>query len=149
MTHFKQQQWEQFIHGQVDSVTERKMEIHLQNCEACLSAYEEEALLLSPSAEFTVEHEVMKIILSNSSETNPVVKKTSSRFWHKTATHFVISAAAAIMLASTGVFTAFIDHTPNGQGKVLNESPSLTSSLLEQTDRFFSQMDPSPKEELE
>ncbi|MGD7045038.1 hypothetical protein [Jeotgalibacillus proteolyticus] len=147
MTHFKKDQWEQFIQGEIDSVTERRMESHLQHCEYCLSAYEDEAISFSPPREFSVEDEVMKLILSN--ETHPTVKKSPIRFWHKTVTHFVISAAAAIMLAGSGVFTAFIDETPDRQGEGLNESHSFTTSLLEQTDRFFSQMDPSPKEELE
>ncbi|MDG5471839.1 zf-HC2 domain-containing protein [Jeotgalibacillus sp. ET6] len=147
MTHFKKEQWEQFIHGEIDSVTERRMESHLQSCENCLSAYEVEALSFSPPGDFSVEDEVMKRILSN--ETHPTVRKSPIRFWHKTVTHFAISAAAAIMLAGSGVFTAFIDETPDRQGEALNESHSFTASLLEQTDRFFSQMDPSPKEELE
>ncbi|PPA70680.1 anti-sigma factor family protein [Jeotgalibacillus proteolyticus] len=148
MTHFTREQWLQFVQGKIDSSHERKMEDHLLSCDQCLATYEETTEPLSPSFDFSVEKPVMAALFGETPAVDHQVKKSPNRIRQRTITHFIISAAAAIMLAGTGVFTTLMEENSIVQGENLKEAPSLTSSLMEQTERFFSQMDPS-KEDVE
>lgn len=149
MTHYTKQQWEEFVQGKLDSLTERKMENHITTCLHCINSYEEVTERFGPSFDFTVEEQVMTAILSDPLYDHSPVKKSAGSAQRKTITHFFISAAAALMLASTGVFSSFMDETSLQEEEEFKEAPSITSSLLEQTERLFIQMDPTPKEELE
>ncbi|TDL31445.1 hypothetical protein E2R51_13855 [Jeotgalibacillus sp. S-D1] len=149
MTHYTKQQWKDYVQGELDSLTERKMEDHITTCMHCLSSYEETTERFSPSMDFSVEKQVMTAILSEQLSGHKPVKKSAGSAQRKTVTHFFISAAAALMLASTGVFSSFMDETSLQEEEEFKEAPSITSSLLEQTERLFIQMDPSPKEESE
>ena len=149
MTHFTKEQWERFGQGGLALPIERKMEDHLTVCNQCLFTFEEVSLQHDPPPEFNVEDLVMAAISADQTETVRPMTKPSSHLRKKTIDHFLITAAAAIMLASTGVFSSLVDERPSVPSKELIDTPSITSSLMEQTERLFNQMDPSPKEELE
>ncbi|KIL52015.1 hypothetical protein [Jeotgalibacillus soli] len=149
MIHYSYQHWDLYVKGHVTPSFSEEMEDHLLICDQCLMVYEAAAEQFTPLRVIDVEEQVMTAIAVNMQKAPVIRSTTNAHVKRKTVAHFFISAAAAVMLASTGVFTSIIDKSASVHDDSLKEAPSITTSLMEQTERLLSQMDPAEREESE
>jgi hypothetical protein len=155
MKHFRYDEWLSYVKDEVSVKNREELEIHLYTCDQCLEHYlqavsEHESSLpvLSNETSFTdlVMAEVSK--QKEFTEIPTALKqpvKTKKPFYQQAAFHYLIAAAATLLLTFSGVFQSLATYAsaieaPHSKEKKL----SVTEGVIDKT---FAWMDSLEKKE--
>ncbi|MDQ0891890.1 hypothetical protein QFZ81_006978 [Paenibacillus sp. V4I9] len=131
MNHYNEHVWKQYVEERLSPDTLSEMELHLYQCDECLSMYmtcleQMEAIL--PIMERDTQGYVDAIIARTTG--------TKRSWYHSTMLHYGIAAAATLILVATGFFHG-ISQELDSVGSFKPSNSINTSSSL-QTDKPIS-----------
>ena len=132
MKHYSFEEWQKYVRDEVSNNQRDEIESHLYACDECLTHYlqaveanESSLPILENDSHFT------DLVMADIAKTKP---KKEAPFYQKAAFHYLLAAAATLLLTFTGVFhsitifTGGLDH-PQTQAK----KPSLTEGVINKT----------------
>ncbi|MEH7013938.1 hypothetical protein V7087_24530 [Neobacillus niacini] len=156
MKHYSYDEWLSYVKDEVSDKTREELESHLYTCDQCLenylqaiSVHESSLPVLSNESSFTdlVMAEVSKQKEVNE---NPVLKKQPVKakkpFYQQAAFHYLIAAAATLLLTFSGVFHSLATYASAVEApKHMKEKKhSVTEGVIDKT---FAWMDSLEKKE--
>ena len=156
MKHFSYDEWVSYVINEVSDKTREELESHLYTCDQCLEHY-----LLAVS-----EHESSLPVLSNESRFTDLVMaevskqkeviekpaplkqsvKSKKPFYQQAAFHYLIAAAATLLLTFSGVFQSLATYASAVEAPQHSKEkkPSVTEGVIDKT---FAWMDSLEKKE--
>lgn len=162
MKHYTYDEWLQYVRNEITGKTREEFENHLYTCDKCLEVYlhavtanESSLPILSNETSFTdaVMAEVSKkqdMVF----DTKPMVPDTKldeqksnkkKPFYKQAAFHYLLAAAATILLTFTGAFQSLATYANSLETKQTQEKrPSMTEGMMNKT---FAWMDSLEKKE--
>ncbi|WP_045520351.1 anti-sigma factor family protein [Neobacillus niacini] len=156
MKHYSYDEWLSYVKDEVSDKTREELESHLYTCDQCLenylqaiSVHESSLPVLSNESSFTdlVMEEISKQKVVNE---NPVPKKQPVKakkpFYQQAAFHYLIAAAATLLLTFSGVFQSLATYASAVEApKDMKEKKlSVTEGVIDKT---FAWMDSLEKKE--
>lgn len=156
MKHYSYDEWLSYVKDEVSDKTREELESHLYTCDQCLenylqaiSVHESSLPVLSNESSFTdlVMEEVSKQKVVNE---NPVPKKQPVKakkpFYQQAVFHYLIAAAATLLLTFSGVFQSLATYASAVEApKDMKEKKlSVTEGVIDKT---FAWMDSLEKKE--
>jgi anti-sigma factor RsiW len=156
MKHYSYGEWLGYVKDEVSVKTREELESHLYTCEECLEHYlqavsEHETSLpvLSNEDSFTdlIMAEVSKqkeIIEKPTAHKQPV--KTKKPFYQQASFHYLIAAAATLLLSFSGVFQSLATYASAVEAPQHSKEkkPTVTEGVIDKT---FAWMDSLEKKE--
>ena len=153
MKHYSYDDWLQYVKNEIDEQDREKYESHLYSCDQCLdnylqavSANESSLPVLSNESNFA------DLVMAEVSKQKEVVSKKPDKtnkkpFYKKVAFHYLIAAAATILLTLTGAFQSLATYANSLESpqKVQVKKPSVTEGVIDKT---FAWMDSLEKKEV-
>ena len=155
MKHYTYDEWLQYVRNEITGKTREEFENHLYTCDQCLEVYlqavtanESSLPILSNETSFTdaVMAEVSKK-QGMVSDTKFAEKKSNKKkpFYKQAAFHYLLAAAATILLTFTGAFQSLATYANSLETKQVQEKrPSMTEGMMNKT---FAWMDSLEKKE--
>lgn len=155
MKHYTYDEWLQYVRNEITGKTREEFENHLYTCDQCLEVYlqavtanESSLPILSNETSFTdaVMAEVSK---KQGMVTDTKLDKQKSNkkkpFYKQAAFHYLLAAAATILLTFTGAFQSLATYANSLETKQVQEKrPSMTEGMMNKT---FAWMDSLEKKE--
>ena len=156
MKHFSNDEWLRYVKDEISDKTREELESHLYSCDQCLehyllalSEYESSLPVLTNESSFT---DLVMAEVSKQKEVNEkpaVVKqpeKSKKPFYQQAAFHYLIAAAATLLLTFSGVFQSLATYASAFEApKLSNEKKlSVTEGVIDKT---FAWMDSLEKKE--
>ncbi|MGG3561933.1 hypothetical protein ABES03_10035 [Neobacillus rhizosphaerae] len=155
MKHYTYDEWLQYVRNEITGKTCEEFENHLYTCDQCLEVYlqavtanESSLPILSNETSFTdaVMAEVSK---KQGMVTDTKLDKQKSNkkkpFYKQAAFHYLLAAAATILLTFTGAFQSLATYANSLETKQVQEKrPSMTEGMMNKT---FAWMDSLEKKE--
>ncbi|MDR6120506.1 anti-sigma factor RsiW [Bacillus sp. SLBN-46] len=155
MKHYTYDEWLQYVRNEITDKNREELENHLYTCDQCLEVYlqavtanESSLPILSNETSFTdaVMAEVSKkqgVVPDTKLEEQKSNKKTP--FYKQAAFHYLLAAAATILLTFTGAFQSLATYANSLETKQVQEKrPSMTEGVMNKT---FAWMDSLEKKE--
>jgi hypothetical protein len=155
MKHYTYDEWLQYVKNEITGKTREEIENHLYTCDQCLEVYlqavtanESSLPILSNETSFTdaVMAEVSKkqnVVPGTKFAKQNSIKK--SPFYKQAAFHYLLAAAATILLTFTGAFQSLATYANSLETKQVQEKrPSMTEGMMNKT---FAWMDSIEKKE--
>lgn len=156
MKHYSYDEWLSYVKDEVSGKTREELESHLYTCDRCLDHYlqaisEHESSLpvLSNENSFTdlIMAEVSKqkeFIEKPAGVKQPV--KTKKPFYQQAAFHYLIAAAATLLLTFSGVFQSLATYASAVEAPqdIKEKKPTVTDGVIDKT---FAWMDSLEKKE--
>jgi hypothetical protein len=155
MKHYTYDEWLQYVRNEITGKTREEFENHLYTCDQCLEVYlqavtanESSLPILSNETSFidAVMAEVSKgkgMVPDTKLEEQKSNKKTP--FYKQAAFHYLLAAAATILLTFTGAFQSLATYANSLETKQVQEKrPSMTEGVMNKT---FAWMDSLEKKE--
>ncbi|WP_413304211.1 hypothetical protein AA0X95_00485 [Bacillus sp. 1P10SD] len=155
MKHYTYDQWLQYVRNEITGKTREEFENHLYTCDQCLEVYlqavtanESSLPILSNETSFTdaVMAEVSKkqdVVPDTKNAEQKSIKKKP--FYKQAAFHYLLAAAATILLTFTGAFQSLATYANSIETKQIQEKrPSMTEGMMNKT---FAWMDSLEKKE--
>jgi hypothetical protein len=169
MKHYTYDEWLQYVKNDINEKTKEELEEHLYSCDQCLNQYllameanESSLPILSNMSSFTdlVMAEVSKqktVVPDTVRNLNnmPIVPsvpdtKTKSKkrpFYQQAVFHYLLAAAATILLTFSGVFQSLAAYANSIESPQIQEKrPSVTEGVINKT---FAWMDSLEKKEAD
>lgn len=153
MRHYSYDEWLKYVKDEIHEKIREEYESHLYTCDQCLEHYlqaisEYEASLPVLTNESTFTDLVMAEVSKQKQvfEKTAAIKTTSKPFYQQAAFHYLIAAAATLLLTFSGVFQSLatyssaVEATPHSKEKKL----SVTDGVIDKT---FAWMDSLEKKE--
>jgi len=162
MKHYSFEEWLQYVNDEVNENTKEELENHLYSCDQCLDQYliaveasESSLPILSDSSDFTdlVMAEVSKqkpavpdtIGNLNTMSMVPSVPDTKKPFYQQAVFHYLLAAAATLLLTFSGVFQSLAAYANSiDKPQIQEKKPSVTEGVINKT---FAWMDSLEKKE--
>lgn len=152
MKHFTYDEWLKYVKDEINEKSREEFESHLYACDQCLEHYlqavaEHESSLpvLSNESSFTdlVMAEVSK---QSKSEEKPRMTITKKPFYQQAVFHYMLAAAATLLLMFSGVFQSLATYAGSVETLSMNKpKPSVTEGVIDKT---FAWMDSLEKKEV-
>ncbi|SDN21116.1 anti-sigma factor [Bacillus sp. OK048] len=151
MKHFSYDEWLNYVKDEVNDKAREELESHLYVCDQCLehylqalSVHESSLPLLSNDSSFT------DLVMAEVSKQKEVVKKPSIKskkpFYQQVAFHYLIAAAATLLLTFSGVFQSLATYASAVEAP--QHSKEKRASVTEEViDKTFAWMDSLEKKE--
>lgn len=146
MSHIDRATWTAYVRQTLSEPEQVSCEDHLYACDSCLQLYlevvdihENELPIIQNEEMFTT------MVMSQVSKKQP----PSTRFDQKLFVHYVLAAAATILLMLSGVFQSITSYVDTVQSPVTTgaREPSLTDHLMERTFSWVDSVEMKLKEE--
>ncbi|MGG3467667.1 hypothetical protein ABES02_09320 [Neobacillus pocheonensis] len=147
MKHYSYDEWMQYVKNEINEKDRETYESHLYACDQCLddyllavSANESSLPILSNDGSFT------DLVMAGVSKQKPPIKNKKP-FYQQAAFHYLLAAAATILLTLTGAFQSlatYADSLENPQ-KIQAKKPSVTEGVIDKT---FAWMDSLENKEV-
>lgn len=151
MKHYRYDEWLQYVKGELNDKTREELESHLYGCDQCLESY----------LEALAEHESSLPVLSNESSFTDLVMagvtqqresgekpegaKPKKPFYQQAVFHYLLAAAATLLLMFSGVFQSLATYASSVEAPSIKvEKPSMTEGVINKT---FAWMDSLDKKE--
>ncbi|MFP7299627.1 anti-sigma factor family protein [Neobacillus niacini] len=156
MKHYTYDEWLSYVKNEVSFKTREELESHLYTCDQCLEHY----------LQAVTEHESSLPVLSNENsftdlvmagvskqkefiEKPSVIKqpvKVKKAFYQQAAFHYIIAAAATLLLTFSGVFQSLATYASAVEATqhLKEKKPSVTEGVIDKT---FAWMDSLEKKE--
>jgi hypothetical protein len=165
MKHYTYDEWLQYVKDEINEKTKEELEDHLYTCDQCLNNYlmameanESSLPILSDVSSFTelVMAEVSKqktavpdtdknlntMLIAPSVPDTEIKKK---RLYQQAVFHYLLAAAATILLTFSGVFQSLAAYANSiERAQVQEKRPSMTEGVINKT---FAWMDSLEKKE--
>lgn len=153
MKHYTYDMWLQYINDEINEKTKQELEDHLYACDQCLNHYlmameanESSLPILSNMSSFTDS------VMNEVSRQKTVVPDTKTKikkkpFYQQAAFHYLLAAAATILLTFTGTFqslSTYANSLESPQPQVQKKKHSVTEGVINKT---FAWMDSLEKKE--
>ncbi|MEH7253313.1 hypothetical protein V7111_14390 [Neobacillus niacini] len=151
MKHFSYDEWLNYVKDEVNDKAREELESHLYVCDQCLehylqalSVHESSLPLLSNDSSFT------DLVMAEVSKQKEVVKKPSIKskkpFYQQVAFHYLIAAAATLLLTFSGVFQSLATYASAVEAPQYSKEKraSVTEEVIDKT---FAWMDSLEKKE--
>lgn len=161
MKHYSYDEWSQYIKDEINEKTCGEIENHLYTCDQCLgdylqavSANESSLPILPNESSFTdlVMAEVSKQKEAVFKDSVPGTKRDERKsnrknpFYQQAAFHYLLAAAATILLMFTGAFQSLATYANSVESPQIKEKkPSVTEGVINKT---FAWMDSLEKKEV-
>lgn len=169
MKHYTYDEWLQYVKNEINEKTKEELEEHLYSCDQCLNQYllameanESSLPILSNMSSFTdlVMAEVSKqktvvpdtvrnlnTMLMVPSVPDTKAKSKKRPFYQQAAFHYLLAAAATILLTFSGVFQSLAAYANSIESPQIHEKkPSVTEGVINKT---FAWMDSLEKKEAD
>lgn len=151
MKHYRYDEWMQYVKNELDEQKREKLENHLYTCDQCLDDYlqamsehESSLPILSNESSFT------DLVMAEVSKQKRVVTKkpaAKKAIYQKAIFHYLLAAAATILLMATGAFQSLAAYANVLQKPPIQErKPTVTDSVINKT---FAWMDSLDKKEAD
>lgn len=177
MKHYTYDEWLQYVNDEINENSRQELEDHLYSCDQCLNHYlmameanESSLPILSDMSEFTdlvmAEVSKQKIVVpdtvrnlntmlmvpsvpdtKNDTKTDAKIKMKKKPFYQQAAFHYLLAAAATILLTFTGAFQSLATYAnalESPQPQVQKKKHSVTEGVINKT---FAWMDSLEKKE--
>jgi anti-sigma factor RsiW len=165
MKHYTYDEWLQYVKDEINEKTKEELEDHLYTCDQCLNDYlmameanESSLPILSDVSSFTelVMAEVSKqktavpdtdrnLITMLIAPSVPDTKVKKKRLYQQAVFHYLLAAAATILLTFSGVFQSLAAYANSiEKAQVQEKRPSMTEGVINKT---FAWMDSLEKKE--
>ncbi|PGY07003.1 anti-sigma factor [Bacillus sp. AFS031507] len=161
MKHYTYDEWLQYVNDEINENSRQELEGHLYSCDQCLNHYlmameanESSLPILSDMSEFTdlvmAEVSKQKIVVpdtKNDIKNDAKTKMEKKPFYHQAAFHYLLAAAATILLTFTGAFQSLATYAnalESPQPQVQKKKHSVTEGVINKT---FAWMDSLEKKE--
>jgi hypothetical protein len=161
MKHYTYDEWLQYVNDEINENSRQELEDHLYSCDQCLNQYlmameanESSLPILSDMSEFTdsvmAEVSKQKIVVpdtKNDTKNDAKTKMTPKPFYQQAAFHYLLAAAATILLTFTGAFQSLATYAnalESPQPQVQKKKHSVTEGVINKT---FAWMDSLEKKE--
>jgi hypothetical protein len=150
MKHYSYKEWQQYVMNEMSDSYREKLEDHLYSCDQCLELYSqavtanETSLPTLPDEAHFTDH-VMKMVPVTNSNVSKV--ETASKVPDTRLFHYLLAAAATLLLMFTGVFQSLASYTSAFEKPMIQEKktkPSVTEGVINKT---FAWMDSLEKKE--
>ncbi|MEH7245386.1 hypothetical protein V7114_01215 [Neobacillus niacini] len=151
MKHFSYDEWLSYVKDEINGQAREELESHLYSCDQCLehylqalSVHESSLPILSNESNFT------NLVMAEVSKQKEVVIKplieSKKRFYQQAAFHYLIAAAATLLLTFSGVFQSLATYASAVEAP--QHSNEKRSSVTEEViDKTFAWMDSLEKKE--
>jgi hypothetical protein len=161
MKHYTYDEWLQYVNDEINENSRQELEDHLYSCDQCLNHYlmvmeanESSLPILSDMSEFTdlvmAEVSKQKIVVPDTKNDIKIDAKTKMKkkpFYQQAAFHYLLAAAATILLTFTGAFQSLATYAnalESPQPQVQKKKHSVTEGVINKT---FAWMDSLEKKE--
>jgi anti-sigma factor RsiW len=156
MKHFSYDEWLNYVKEETNEKTREEFESHLYTCDQCLELYlqavavhESSLPILSNESSFT---DLVMADISKQKETNkkPAVQKqivkAKKPFYQQAAFHYLLAAAATLLLTFSGVFQSLATYASAVEAPHHSKEKklSVTEGVIDKT---FAWMDSLEKKE--
>jgi anti-sigma factor RsiW len=156
MKHFSYDEWLNYVKDEINEKTREEFESHLYTCDQCLELYleavavhESSLPILSNESSFT------DLVMADISKQKAAGKKTSAPkqtvkakkpFYQQAAFHYLLAAAATLLLTFSGVFQSLATYASAVEApqNMKEKKPSVTEGVIDKT---FAWMDSLEKKE--
>ncbi|WHY67471.1 hypothetical protein [Neobacillus sp. SuZ13] len=146
MKHYSFEEWLQYVNDEVNENTKEELENHLYSCDQCLDQYliaveasESSLPILSDSSDFT------DLVMAEVSKQKPAVPDTKKPFYQQAVFHYLLAAAATLLLTFSGVFQSLAAYANSiDKPQIQEKKPSVTEGVINKT---FAWMDSLEKKE--
>ncbi|WP_462412788.1 anti-sigma factor [Neobacillus sp. Marseille-QA0830] len=162
MRHYSTDEWTQFVKNEITESARIELEDHLYSCDQCLELYlqaiaihESSLPLLTDETGFADEimaslpKMAAPVAMQNDEiemvpEKQEAVKKPK-RFYQRAAFHYLLAAAATLLLTFSGAFQTLAKYADSFETQHVQEKkPSVTEGVMNKT---FAWMDSLEKKE--
>ena len=118
MKHFSYDEWLNYVKDEINDKTREELESHLYSCDQCLEHYlqalavhESSLPTLSNESDFT-ELVMAEVSKQNNRAEKPAIQSIKSKkpFYQQAAFHYLIAAAATLLLTFSGVFQSLATY---------------------------------------
>jgi hypothetical protein len=154
MKHYTYDEWLQYVNNEINEKTKEELEEHLYSCDQCLNHYliameanESSLPILSNESSFTdsvMEQVSMHMTMVpdtirnlNTMSIVPSVPDTQIKkrpFYQQAAFHYLLAAAATILLTFSGVFQSLAAYANSIENPQIQEKkPSVTEGVISKT----------------
>ncbi len=154
MKHFSYDEWLRYVKDEFSGKTREELESHLYTCDECLehylqalSVHESSLPVLTNGSEFT---DLVMAGVSKQSEMSKAATKQPEKsikpFYQQAAFHYLIAAAATLLLTFSGVFQSLATYSSavDDSAHSKDKKPSVTEGVIDKT---FAWMDSLEKKE--
>ncbi|MEH7115624.1 hypothetical protein V7124_25175 [Neobacillus niacini] len=151
MKHFSYDEWLSYVKDEINDQAREELEGHLYSCDQCLehylqalSVHESSLPILSNESSFT------DLVMAEISKQKEVVTKplieSKKPFYQQVAFHYLIAAAATLLLTFSGVFQSLATYASAVEAPQHSKEikPSITDEVIDKT---FAWMDSLEKKE--
>jgi hypothetical protein len=152
MKHYNYEEWLSYVKNEVNDSTREDLDNHLYTCDQCLEQYlqaisehESSLPLLSNESSFTD-----MVMAGVSKQKEPAAMKPPVKhkkpFYQQAAFHYLIAAAATLLLTFSGVFQSLATYASaiEAPQHIKEKRPSVTEGVIDKT---FAWMDSLEKKE--
>jgi anti-sigma factor RsiW len=157
MKHYTYDEWLQYVRDEIHSENRDELENHLYTCDTCLEHYlqaiavnESSLPTLSNDSSFTdaVMAGVTKEKVRVPDKQKDVHKSADTKpFYQQAAFHYLLAAAATLLLTFTGAFQSLATYAGAFETKQIQQKrPSMTEGVMNKT---FAWMDSLEKKEAD
>jgi anti-sigma factor RsiW len=156
MKHYSYDEWLRYVKDEVSSKTREELESHLYTCDQCLEHY----LQAVSEHEFSLpflsnEDSFTDLVMAEVSKQKEFIKKppalkqtvkTKKQFYQQAAFHYLIAAAATLLLTFSGVFQSLATYASAVESPQYSKGkkPTVTEGVIDKT---FAWMDSLEKKE--
>lgn len=151
MKHYGYDEWLQYVKDELNEQEREKYESHLYTCDQCLDTYlqavsanESSLRVLSNESSFT---DLVMAEVSAQKQAAETPKINKKPFYQQAAFHYLLAAAATILLMLTGAFQSLASYTNalESPQKIHEKKPSVTEGVINKT---FAWMDSLENKEV-
>jgi len=159
MGHYTFDEWMQYVKDELNESARVELEDHLYSCDYCLELYlqaiadyESSLPLLTDEQGFT-DHIMAALPKTEPALPSQIIKleigpkkaRKTKRFYKQAVFHYLLAAAATLLLTFTGAFQSIAKYANSFETQKIQEKmPSVTEGVLNKT---FAWMDSFEKKE--
>nr|WP_263323735.1 hypothetical protein [Neobacillus sp. Marseille-Q6967] len=142
MKHYPYDEWLLYVQGDINEKLREEYESHLYACDECLEhylqavgAHESSLPILTNEVDFTdLVMAGVKEQRMAEEKLQPQLAKSKKPFYQHAAFHYLLAAAATLLLTFSGVFQFLASYASSVEGPGMKERrPSVTEGVIDKT----------------
>lgn len=148
MTHIAYEEWQMYVKNELTQGHRELVEDHLYSCDQCLELY------LQVIAEFETELPDLqnvngfteRVMMSVETKKESEHKSKVIPFYQTAIFHYILAAAATILLMMSGVFQTITNYSDSVQDPTMEKRTSVTEGMVTKTFSWIDSFDLKHKE---